>query len=655
MKMKINERHRSPEMTSGPPSASEAALVRLLLGGRRRNVTFVVDSSEGARAALGSVKRLLIRTLLTKASLRDSLFNIVTFSGELSCWSHRMLPCAPDTLYLALSWIHSIGRGPGGRRLLLLPAALSVALADPACHAVHLLCTGVPDGPGASFTGLPALAAGRPVNVFYLQDSGGRMDGDARDQLQCLSRATRGSCYEISVGLNGVLETVQIRTQRLHASSNITTHTRLLHVTVEVCYYNIFTRYFDVTACFHGYRQVIPLSVVETRSSAPTISPVRSRCPSTSVSIPHKTPSPPLSLWSPRCSLGNPCTPSGEPGGGLLEFYTGGRVLARREEDGLYYLGTVTQQVQVAGGIWVVEFDRPGGGGVPPPRRQVVCSLDMANHGRAGRSRRPGPGDAVLSPWEPDLRRYGPGRVMAAAANDGFGVDGAAGLRVLMWNRCVSLVPSGLVSPVSAPQHDRIVRELRLQTSASRRGCSWLPSSSCTSSSSSSCTPQPLCTGRCRSFPPGCGSGFRRAEWDEPPDLRDTDVRRGDPGVPPSSSSSSSSSSLSEDESRALKPRRNQPRPPWRYWRRTGSEPQLTPTDRSARTSRFVFLAPRSSASSNHSAPFRSLPGAKGRRRANVRDVFAATDFKPRPPASRRPLSVGDARRSSVFSQPVSQ
>lgn len=148
-----------------------------------------------------------------------------------------------------------------------------------------------------------------------------------------------------------------------------------------------------------------------------------------------------------------------------------------------------------------------------------------------------------------------------------------------MWNRCVSLVPASLVSPISAPRHDRIVRELQIPTSSSSGSCSWL------CARSSSCTPQMFCcpSSSCCSvsnhrsclFPPSCRSsfggmdGFERRE-DKQLDLKDTDVRRSDPEVP----SSSSSSSLSEDESRAVKLRSKQQRPPWRYWSRTGPEPQ---------------------------------------------------------------------------------
>ena len=70
-------------MTSRQMGASEDALIPLLVGKEGCNITFVLDSSESMRAVLGSVKRLLIQTLLTKASLRDSLFNIVTFSDKV--------------------------------------------------------------------------------------------------------------------------------------------------------------------------------------------------------------------------------------------------------------------------------------------------------------------------------------------------------------------------------------------------------------------------------------------------------------------------------------------------------------------------------------------------------------------------------------------
>ncbi|XP_032378573.1 uncharacterized protein C11orf16 homolog [Etheostoma spectabile] len=394
---------------------------------------------------------------------------------------------------------------------------------------------------------------------------------------------------------------------------------------------------------------------MENQSSTTISSPVKCCCPSTSTFISHDSTSLPL------LSLGNPFTLSAQTLGGP-EFFPGCRVLARREVDGLYYLGTVIQQVQGRGGVWVVQFDHPGGAGsgFVSSQRQLVCSPDMVKDVRAHICCLV-PADAVLSPWEPDLRRYGPGRVMAATEHrDSFGVD-VKSLRVLMWNGCVSLVPGSLVLPISAPQHARIVRELQIPTSASSRCCSWL------CARSSSCPPQLFCPGGCQSsscccsysnprpclFPLSCRSsfggtdGFERAEQDKQLDLKNTDVGRRDPEVP----SPSSSSSLSEDEDR-VKPRSKQQRPPWRYWRQTGSEPQhrqpgpLVPR-RTSQPARSSFPVPQIGALPNHSSLFQSLPGAEGRR-ANIKDVFVTTNFKPRPPAALRPFSCNTATSVST-------
>ncbi|XP_047452953.1 uncharacterized protein C11orf16 homolog [Mugil cephalus] len=587
--------------------ASEAALVPLFQGRRAWNITFVLDSSENTRAVLGSVKRLLIQTLLTKASLRDSLFNIVTYSNKVNCWSHHMLPCASDTVYAALSWIHSISCSPG-RDLL---AALSMALTDPACHAVHLLCTGLPEQPEALLRTLPALAAGKPVNGFYLQDSVSYLDRNTRDFLQSLTQATGGSCYLIAADMNGVLQ------------------------------------------------KAIPLHVAESQSSGPAVSPAKRCCVSASVVTPHPhhTSSPLL-----RCSLGDlirpvsSCALSGQ-NTDSPEFFPGCRVLARREVDGLYYLGSVIQQVQDRRGVWVVEFDQSGsaGLGAVSSQRQLVCSLDMVSDSRTHRHCVV-PGDVVLSPWEPDGKRFGPGRVVAAVARrNGFGEDAVTILRVLMWNSYVTVVPDSVVLSISASHHERIVRELQILVPTPSQYCSQLYSCSpscttrlfysdyCQSSPTLCCCPV---TNHCPCIVPtrceaslGRTNGFNMAEQDKHVRLSDTDVGKSDPEVPSSSSSSSSSSSVLA----TVKLRSKQQRPPWRYWKRTGPEPQhRQPGNAVARRTsqplRFSFPVPQISASPNHSSLFQSLPDSRGRR-ANIRDGFGTTNFKPRPPPGLRSLS----------------
>lgn len=144
-----------------------------------------------------------------------------------------------------------------------------------------------------------------------------------------------------------------------------------------------------------------------------------------------------------------------------------------------------------------------------------------------------------------------------------------------MWNGCVSLVPINLVSPISESHHDRIVRELQTTAPASHRCWPWLDacSSSCTPRlfggswrrSSAHCCCLQSVQPRCRS---SCGGihGSGRTQ-------HNTDVRMNDPVV----ASSSSSSSPPEEEPKsppAVKLQSKEQRPPWRYWRRTGPEPQ---------------------------------------------------------------------------------
>lgn len=76
-------------------------------------------------------------------------------------------------------------------------------------------------------------------------------------------------------------------------------------------------------------------------------------------------------------------------------------------------------------GLWVVAFDRPASVlGSVPSQRQLVCSLDMVHHSTA-LTHSPAPGDAVLSPWEPDEWRYGPGRVTKVTTEGRDGSQGA--------------------------------------------------------------------------------------------------------------------------------------------------------------------------------------------------------------------------------------
>ncbi|MEQ2212253.1 hypothetical protein XENOCAPTIV_028167 [Xenoophorus captivus] len=109
------------------------------------------------------------------------------FHMAVQCWSQDMLSCLPHTIFTAVPWVHSISCSSGNNVLPALKAALTV----------NLLSTDLPEQPELVLGSLPALAACRPINVFYLQGSCSELEGSTRDYLLCLSYTTRGSCYLI--------------------------------------------------------------------------------------------------------------------------------------------------------------------------------------------------------------------------------------------------------------------------------------------------------------------------------------------------------------------------------------------------------------------------------------------------------------------------
>lgn len=74
---------RSMETMFVKSKPHEASIIPVLMGIRQKNITFIVDTSEAMSPMLGPLKELLIQTLLAKASLRDSFFNIIACSYKV--------------------------------------------------------------------------------------------------------------------------------------------------------------------------------------------------------------------------------------------------------------------------------------------------------------------------------------------------------------------------------------------------------------------------------------------------------------------------------------------------------------------------------------------------------------------------------------------
>ncbi|MCJ8733258.1 hypothetical protein PDJAM_G00221280 [Pangasius djambal] len=542
--------------TASIQQLSDSQSVIPVLLGKDRNVTYILDTSEVTAAILGTVKNLIIQSLLTKASLRNSLFNIITFSYKITSLSEHMIPCAPDTVYQALSWIHTLRTSPGNDLL----TALVTAFSDPACQSVHLVMNSLPDNPEKCLNALSAFTA-RPVHTFHISEKQD-LDRDIVDFLKCLTSATKGSCYRLSLNSNASAEQV---------NPSVSGRVALLH---------------------SSEHQIQHQSCSEDRCRVSYDKPFHAVCISP--------------YW---CSIGNPfsvtpCILRKVARG--AEFFPGCRVLARREVDGFYYLGTIVHQLQDRGGLFMLTFDKclpKDDTMVEMVSPQLTCQPDMVNITQA-HDNSIVPGDTVLAPWEPQMSRYGPGRVVSGMeVRDPLKGGVGDGLDVLFWNGIRLHVPKNLAVWIPASHHEQIIREL--QSNVFRPGClnhshcshiNWSPVCCINRTNHCLSTTPSVCLCPIKSCPLSNRCLLLNNQWKEQ-EIKPDQVKElttGDQEMKTDLSSSESSEDEEEvaneklnsarldlvsrsvnTEISCLKKAHTEPqsRPAWRYWRRGRPEP----------------------------------------------------------------------------------
>ncbi|XP_048828201.1 uncharacterized protein C11orf16 homolog [Brienomyrus brachyistius] len=600
-----------------------------LLMGLRQNVTFAIDTSEGMYSVLRAAKDLLVQTLAAKATLRDSLFNLIGYSHKVTKWRSHMVTCCPDLACEAQGWIHALCCTPG-RNLL---AALSEALADPACQVVHLLTNGLPDNPQELLREVPRMVKTRRVHIFYLSDKG-FPDRRTREYLQCLSLSTGGGCHVLSLCSSGAVE--------------------VRHLYLKECCPTM-SRATDVKYC----------SAAGAHNTPPSWEP--HVCLS---HLPRRWTSPVSTCHMYSCDLQRRCLSS-------PELATGSRVLAQRELDGFYYLGTIKDIVQGRRGVFLVEFDRPTCKGAPceslslqhASLTNIVPHVEAHQHCLR-------PGDKVLAPSDEQLSRYEPGSVLLGEElRNPLGARNMNSLQVLFWNGRQAMVPGDLAVWISPSLYERIVRELQWSPPGIPRRCfpgqcrhgdmCHPPWPSHNFSCSPGCPfPASPFSCPCRQWRPlplsTCHVISLRDERDEMPwedlerkvdfQLKELQEER----KIPSSFYSHSSGGNSEASDGALKssgvemvsqatntdlclpqkPSSASPgRPQWKYWRRSQTEPQRklssVPVHSSLR--KKTFNANRKSengteSSTNHSSLFQPVP-VSGRTRTTVKDAIGQSDI----------------------------
>ena len=323
-----------------------------------KNVIFLIDTSGSMYHSLDVVKEHLIEVLFFRAtSGRDTMFNIIEFSEDVNKWGDKLVPCTPRTVSLAAEWIHTLKCRTSTNTM----EALFQAYEDDGMDALYMVTDGLPDQrPSVIQENVRRLHKGRPIHCIYL--TGTHTDPAAIEFLEDIARETQGSLHTITLSLYG-------RIQKVAPVFNQRTE-YMRHYDGEFLSMNL-TPEFNQSASIDA-RNYVNLQPNPTRpTSAPPASGFVPRIydPGSHVTVltaPHGL------VTIPHVSRSKYFQPHTRGSSKILDYadaviasrglknlegsvkrsvpvaasiMKGKKVLARKDADGLYYMGTVKEQV----------------------------------------------------------------------------------------------------------------------------------------------------------------------------------------------------------------------------------------------------------------------------------------------------------------------
>ncbi|XP_069103634.1 uncharacterized protein [Argopecten irradians] len=374
-----------------------------------KNVTFCVDTSGSMFKGLDVVKEHLVETLLKHAQKsQPTSFNIIEFNSEVTQWADKMVKCSAETVEVAAEWVKRLSAKTGTNTL----DALLTGLEDRGCDAVYLVTDGLPDQhPVDILDQVTNAVRGRPIHCIYLCTEEA-MDTAAIEFLEDLSVESYGSFHIVTLTQHGCVERITPIYRADHAHERIirtlngTIHNHAkqcsvattlkvdpeesLALTPRVSFFNQYPMHpyqpFVHPAWgswfMQPYRYYFPNGWSRYR-------PAKGWLKSQETMLDHIE----------NCGV--------SPAAGALVI--GKKVLARRIDDGYFYLGTVKSQILAD--KFLVAFGPCKHGKYKETTYQDTFVYDLVDYEDAKRHTIL-TSDKVLAPWEPEGERYGPGIVI---------------------------------------------------------------------------------------------------------------------------------------------------------------------------------------------------------------------------------------------------
>lgn len=429
-----------------------------------RNVTFCIDTSGSMYKGLDVVKEHLIETLLKQANKPNNMFNIIEFNSEVTQWADKMVKCTPETVAVAATWVKKLSAKTGTNT----QGALLTALSDRNCEAVYIVTDGLPDQHPQDILDQVGLAGhNRPIHCIYLcsEDS---TDQVSIEFLEDLAVESFGSFHIVTLTVHGCVERITPIYRADHAHERIIrTMNGTIHNSTKNC----------------GVSTTLLVDPEESLRLTPRVSLLGHPLP-----VPDPLGYPYWDTWknwffhpyryyyphgwsryrpargwlkAQDQMMSSMENSSVSPAAGALLI--GKKVLARRIDDGYFYIGTV--QSQILSDKFLVAFGPCKHGKYNETKYQDTFIFDIIDYEDAKRHTIQ-TGDRVLATWEPEGERFCPGVVIEGQEKRQVDGPDDRQITVTFANGKTEKVPMDVAIWTPEQVYERLTLELKMPKEA---------------------------------------------------------------------------------------------------------------------------------------------------------------------------------------------